>query len=320
MDTLLIMLKNVIIFVLLAVPGYLLVKGKILGARESGTLSKLLTNIGMPALILSSTLKLEFSGEFTKSLLLVAAIGLVFLVGTFLLSALFVLKDNDDKRRGMMRFCMVFSNNGFIGIPLARAVFGEDSPVMAYLIILNILMNVVMFTLGSYLISGDRSTVNVKKAVLTPVFLSFVIGIVLNLLGVPAALPELQTYATHFSGIVTPLSMLVLGINLSQLPLKRLFNSWRMYYTSAVRLVLFPVVGVVIMLLLQKLTPAVTPDAVIGFFIGVGMPTAGLASAFADRYNGDMENAVILTLGTTILSVVTIPVLYWLLTTIVSTI
>lgn len=317
MDTLFIMLKNVIIFVLLAVPGYLLVKGKLLGAKESGTLSKLLTNIGMPFLILSSTLKLEFSGEFTKSLLLVAGIGLVFLTGTFLLSALFVLRDNEDKRRGMVRFCMVFSNNGFIGIPLARAVFGEDSPVMAYLIVLNILMNVVMFTLGSYLISGDRSTINVKKAIMTPVFLSFVIGIVLNLLGVPAALPELQTYSTHFSGIVTPLSMLVLGINLSQLPLKKLFTSWRMYYTSLVRLVIFPVIGVAVMLLLQALTSAVTADAVIGFFIGVGMPTAGLASAFADRYNGDMENAVILTLGTTVMSVITIPVLYWLLTTIV---
>ncbi len=54
-------------------------------------------------------------------------------------------------------------------------------------------------------------------------------------------------------------------------------------------------------------------DAVLGFFIGLAMPTAGLASVFADQYGGDTENAVILTLGTTVLSIVTIPVLYWLL-------
>lgn len=318
MDTLFIMLKNVIIFVLLAVPGYLLVKGNTLGPKESGVLSKLLTNLGMPFLILSSTLKLEFDGELTKSLIVVGVLGVVFLVGAFLLTALFVLRDQETKRKGMVRFCMVFANNGFIGIPLARAVFGEASPVMAYLIVLNIVMNVLMFTLGVYLISGDRSAINVKKALLTPVFLAFVIGIVLNLLGVTKVLPELQTYATHFSGIVTPLSMLVLGMKLTQVPMKNLFVSWRMYYTSAVKLVLFPIMAVAIGLLLQKISfLSLTNDAVIGLFISFAMPTAGLASVFSDQYRGDTENAVILTLGTTIVSVITIPVLYWVLRMIV---
>ena len=318
MDTLFIMLKNVIIFVLLAVPGYLLVKGKKLGPKESGTLSKLLTNLGMPFLILSSTLKLEFSGELTKSLIVVGILGILFLVGTFLLSALFVLRDHDEKRKGMVRFCMVFANNGFIGIPLARAVFGEAFPVMAYLIVLNIIMNVIMFTLGVYLISGDKSTISVKKAVLTPVFLAFVIGIVLNLLGVSNVVPELQTYATHFSGIVTPLSMLVLGMKLTEVPMKKLFVSWRMYYTSAVKLVLFPIIAVAVGLLLQKIPfLRLSNDAVIGLFISFAMPTAGLASVFSDQYKGDTENAVILTLGTTIVSVLTIPVLYWALRMIV---
>jgi predicted permease len=318
MDTLIIMLKNVIIFVLLAVPGYLLVKGKILGPQESGTLSKLLTNLGMPFLILSSTLKLEFNGEMTRSLLVVGVLGVLLLVGAFLLSALFVLRDQEEKRKGMVRFCMVFANNGFIGIPLARAVFGEASPVMAYLIVLNIIMNVVMFTLGVYLISGDKSSINVKKAVLTPVFLAFVIGIVLNLLGVTRVVPELQTYATHFSGIVTPLSMLVLGMKLTQVPMKKLFVSGRMYYTSAVKLVLFPAIAVALGLLLQKVPfLSLTNDAVIGLFISFAMPTAGLASVFSDQYRGDTENAVILTLGTTIVSVITIPILYWALRMIV---
>ena len=77
METLFIMLKNVIIFVLLAVPGYLLVRGKLLGGKESGTLSKLLTNVGMPFLILSSTLKLEFSGEFTKTIVVAGVITVI---------------------------------------------------------------------------------------------------------------------------------------------------------------------------------------------------------------------------------------------------
>ena len=314
MSTLMIMLKNVIIFVLLAVPGYLLVKGKLLGQKESGTLSKLLTNVGMPFLILSSTLKLEFSGEFTKTIIIAGVVGIIFTVLMFLASAFVVRWESDEKRRGMMRFCMTFANNGFIGIPLARAVFGEASPVMAYLIILNIITNVLMFTLGVYLISGDKNAINVKKAVLNPVLIAFLVGVVLNLAGVPTLVPELQTYATYFSNIVTPISMVVLGMKLAGVQMSRLFNSWRMYYVSAFRLAVFPAVIVAILMLLRGIPAlSVNTDMIIGFFVAIAMPTAGLASAFSDQYNGDTDNAVIFTLGTTILSVATIPVLYWVL-------
>ena len=313
MDALIVMLKNVLIFVLLAVPGYLLVKGKLLTAKDSGLLSKLLTYVGMPALILSSTLKLEFTGEFTLSIVITATLGVAFIVGMFFATALLV-RGSDEKRRGMTRFCMIFANNGFIGIPLAKAVLGEDSPVMAYLIVLNIIMNLTMFTLGTYLISGDKKSMNLKKALLTPVLMAFVAGIVLNLVGVAKWVPELQTYATHFSGIVTPLSMLVLGIKLAEVPIKKLFTSGRMYYVSAMRLVLFPVICMGILFLLQ-LVPfmKVSNDMLLGFFMAYAMPTAGLASAFADQHKGDGENAVIFTLGTTVLSIASIPVLYWLL-------
>lgn len=314
MDTLIIMLKNVLIFVLLAVPGYLLVKGKSLSQKESGTLSKLLTNIGMPFLIFSSTLKLELSGSFALRLIICGVFCVLFTTAFFFLCALFVRFDKEDKRQRMMRFCMAFANNGFIGIPLARAVFGEDSPVMAYLIILNIITNVLMFSLGTSLLSGDKKSLDLKKVFLNPVLLAFLAGIAVNLTTVTKFVPEIQTYCTHFSGIVTPLSMVILGMKLAAIPMGRLFASWRMYYVSAVRLVLFPALGVALGLLLRQI-PALGLDNsfVLALFMGFAMPTAGLASAFADRYQGDTDSAAVFTLGTTILSVATIPVLYMLL-------
>ena len=313
MDTFLIMLKNVLIFVLLAVPGYLLVRGKLLTAKESGTLSKLLTNIGMPFLILSSALKLEFNGELTKNIIVAGVLGVLFILFMFFSTALFC-RDSNEKIRGMMRFSAIFANNGFIGIPLVAAVFGSDSIVMAYIIILNILNNVLMFTLGVYLVSGDKKAINMKKALLNPVLLAFIAGVILNLLGINKFLPELQTYATHFSGIVTPLSMLVLGMKLAEVPMKKLFTSGRMYYVSGLRLVLYPALAVGV-LFLTNMIPVLNLgiDGILAFFVAYAMPVAGLASAFADQYGGDGENAVILTLGSTVLSVVTIPVLYWVL-------
>ena len=318
METLIVMLKNVLIFLLLALPGYLLVKGKILRIRETEILSKLLTNLGMPFLVLSSTLKLQLNGEFTKSIIVMAVLGALFLLLMFFTSAWLVRGVQDKKKSGAIRFCMMFVNNGFIGIPLVSAVFGEGSPLIAYLIVLNIVMNMFIFTVGIYLISGDRSAVNLKKAFLTPVFVAFLAGITLNLLGVGKTIPEIQTYATHLSGIVTPLAMLVLGMKMTQVPMKRLFTSGWMYYTSAVRLLIYPAVGVAAMLLLRNVPfLALGGNEIIAFFIGYALPTATMGTVLCDQYEGDTETAVTLTLGMTILSVITIPVLYWLLCMIV---
>lgn len=314
MDTLLIMLKNVIIFVLLAVPGYLLVKGKLLKAQDSGALSKLLTNVGMPALILSSTLGLELTGEFALTLVIMAVLCVAFTFVMFFTTTWLCAGEKNEKTRGMMRFCSVFANSGFIGIPLANAVFPGNTALMAYLIVSNIVMNVMMFSLGVYLISGDKKAINLKKAVLTPVFLAFLVGIVLNLLKVTAVVPELNTFANHLKGIVTPLSMTVLGMKLAEVPMKKLFSSGRMYYVSFLRLVLYPVVGVALTLALRMIPGlGINADFILGFFVGFAMPTAGLASAFSDQYSGDTPHAVIFTLGTTIVSILTIPVLYWAL-------
>lgn len=314
MDTFMIMLKNVVIFVLLAVPGYLLVKGKKLQQKDSGGFSLLLTNVCIPFMILSSALKLEFSGEFTRSILITGAIGILFTVGMFFATAPMTRGEKNEKTRGIMRFCMIFANNGFIGIPLAKAVFGDGSPVMAYLIILNVINNVMLFTLGIFLVSGDKKTISLKKGLMNPVLVSFLIGVALNLLGVNRVFPELQTYATYFSNAVTPLSMVVLGMKLAGVPMKRLFTSGKMYFTSFVRLVAFPILGVALMMLLRPISALlISNDAIIGFFVAFAMPAAGLATAFSDQYRGDVENAVVFTLGTTILSVIAIPVLYWAL-------
>lgn len=318
MDTFLIMLKNVIIFVLLAVPGYLLVKGKKLSQQESGALTKLLTNIGMPFLILSSTLKLELTPELAKTLLVagIAGIGLNMLM--FFLSPVFTRGETDEKRKKMMRVCMAFANNGFIGIPLAKAVFGESSMVMVYLIVLNIVTNVMLFTLAEPLLMEDKKKVNLLKIIFTPVLIAFLAGLALNLLGITKAVPELQTYATHFSNIVTPLSMVILGMKLAAVPMVRLFTTWRMYYVSAIRLVLYPALCVAVAMLL-KMVPGLSVDSnmVIAIFVAFAMPTFGLAPTFADQHKGDTEHAVVFTLGTTILSVATIPVLYMILEMIV---
>lgn len=316
MDSFLIMLKNVLMFVLLALPGYILIKTKILKQESSAVLSKVLSWVGMPFLILSGTLGITIDGSTLLSLAICTGLGIVFILAQFFITLPISLMERNKKTRGMMRFCQAFANNGFLGLPLAMAVFGAGSKEVMYLSILNILSNIFMYTLGAYLVSGDRKSINIKKALLSPVLIAFVIGIILNLSGVVEYVPEILTYSGHLKGLVTPLSMFVLGIKLAGVKFTSLFASWRMYYVSAIKLVVFPVAISAIMLALGKLTVA-DPEMIKGMFIAFAVPTAGLASAFADEYDGDATNAVAFTLGTTLISIATIPILYtaldWLL-------
>ena len=315
MGAFLIMLRNVLLFVALALPGYLLVKCKLMKQEQSGALSKLLMYVGMPFLILSGTINnLTFNKETLLSVGLVALVGVGYTLAAFLVSRPLTAMEREEKGRGMMRFCAVFSNNGFLGIPLAIAVFGQSSPVFTVLIVLNIITNVLMYTLGAYLVSGDKKSASLKKAFFNPVLIAFLIGVVLNLLKVKEYIPEVVTYVGHFSNIVTPVSMTILGMKLGAVKLSALFSSWKTYHTSALKLIAFPAVIVAVMLALRALfAEIVSAEMVLGFFVAFAMPTAGLASTFADSFGGDTDNAVAFTLGTTLLSILTIPMIYWLL-------
>ena len=313
-DALIIMLKNVIVFVALAIPGYLLIKTKLLKKEQSGALSMLLMYVGMPFLIFSSTINnITINTELLATIGIVLGVGVVYTFAMFFVSKPLTKMEREQKTQGMMRFSSVFSNNGFLGIPLAMAVFGAGSMALMVVIILNIVTNVLMYTLGIYLISGDRKAISLKKAFLNPVLIAFVIGIIANLLNVKGYVPEVATYSTHFSNLVTPISMTILGMKMGGVKFLELFKSWKTYYVSALKLVVFPMIIVAIVFVLNQVTAIITPDMVLGVLIAFAMPTAGLASTFSDNFGGDTENAVAFTLGTTVLSIVTIPVLYWLL-------
>lgn len=310
MEEFMIMLRNVLMFVALAIPGYILVKGKLLRPEQSGVLSKLLMYVALPFMIFSGVVKnLTFDKESLVMLGIVAVIGIVAVLGMFFVSAPLMKMEKNRKTRGMMRFCTVFANNGFLGIPLAVAVFGADSPAFTVLIVLNIINNVLMYTLGAYLATGDKKNISIKKAFVNPVLISFVLGCLCNLLGVAKYIPEVATFSNHFSNIVTPVSMTVIGMKLGAVPLRTLFRSGRLYYVSLLKLVLFPAVITAALLAVK----GIATEIILGVFIAYATPTAGLSATFADEFGGDTENAVIFTLGTTVLSVLTIPTLYWVL-------
>jgi predicted permease len=306
------MLRNVVVFVLLAVPGFILVKTNTLKTEQSSALSKLLQYVGMPFLIFGNTLHMQFNARFTKMALLTLGLIAVYIVAIFFLSKPLVPKEPDKKKQGVMRYAAIFSNCGFLAIHLAQAVYGTGSEIVTFVILLNILTNMFIYTFGVYLVSGDKNAVNVKSVLINPVMLAFFVGIAFNLLNVADYVPEVLTYTGHFSGIVTSVSMTVIGIKLGSVKLSALFTGWKMYYVAFLKLVVFPVAFVALLVVANK-TLSLPVEIVMAFFISISMPTSGMSSAFADIYGGDTKGAVTYTLGSTVLSLATIPVLYALL-------
>ncbi len=308
------MLSNVIIFVALALPGYILAKSKLISTEQSNSLSRVLIYVGVPFLIFNSTIKIELNSSALSVILLSAIISIAYMFLWFFLTKPTTSLIKDFKTQGMARFCIFSSNNGFLGIPLATAVFASAMPlVVTSVVITNIITNVVMYTLGIYLISCDKKTMSLKKILLNPCLIAFLIAIIFNLLKVSDYLPQLSTYSTHLSSMVTPISMIIIGIKLGSIPIANIFKSKKMYYVSLFKLIVVPTVITAILLALKQFLP-IPNELILGLFVSFAMPSAGMGTTFADNYNGDTENAVVFILGTTALSVITIPTLYYILT------
>lgn len=313
MQELLIMLKNVLVFVALAVPGYILVKTKILSVKDSNILSKVLVNIAVPFLILSSVLDVDLSPKMAVQLLMVALIAFVGLLGTYFLSKPTSMIEKDASQRGVTRFSMFFPNNGFLGLPLAIALFDNTMPeIIAFVAIINVVTNILILILGSYTISGDKKYISVKGILTSSVLIAFIIGLILNLTKVCDIVPEIKSYSNHLKGLVTPLSMTIIGMKFGEINFKSLFTDKKLYLVSLIRLVVFPVLVVLVVFALRIFLP-ITNEMIIAVFIGFAMPIAALCTTLADKFNIEGNNASIYVLGTTLFSVITLPILYSLL-------
>ncbi len=170
-----------------------------------------------------------------------------------------------------------------------------------------------MYTLGTYLASGDKKTISIKKIITNPVLISFIISLPLNLLNVKKYIPEIEDYSKYFNNTVTPLAMMVLGMKMAGIKFSKLFSGKRVYIVCAVKLIAFPIIAVAIAFLGALLFPQYRIDLILCIFIAFATPTAALATTFADQFSGDTEGAAKYTLTTTLFCVITIPILYLLL-------
>ena len=284
--------------------GYLARRLGYLGGETDQKLSKIILNITMPCLIVASVATGdELPG--TAEILSVLKVAAVFYGMELLLSAVVPrLLGGTDKQKGVWRYTLVFPNMAFIGYPVAVALFGPEA--LFYAVILVLPFNLLAYSLGPLMLAG-RAKFRWQQLT-SPCIIASVIALVVALghIQLPAIVGECAGFVGN---LTTPLSLLVVGSLLAGLSVGKVFASPRLWALTAVRLLVLPAL---LWLLLGWMN--VEPPMVAGIaVILMAMPTAVNGSMLSMEYGGDTECMAQITFLTTLVSIITIPVVSALL-------
>lgn len=298
---------NVLMVVVLAVPGYCLRKAKLLPENTAGIFAVLLLYISQPFLMMSSL----FDKEFDPSMLLDFAWILLFAVVLQLLvyftSKLFFFKEKEEAARRACEASSYLGNVGFMGIPVMQMLFPNNPEMILYTVVYNIAFNAMTWTLGVFAITGERKRINPLKIILNPPTIAVIIALPLFFCNVP--IPEqVMTPIRYLGDMTLPLSMIILGLRLADMRLISLVNDWKVYMVAFVKLIVSPLLCLGVLMLCALFMP-IGRTAIIALYIIGAMPTASSALTFAEMFGGAKETAAAATLMNTLLCIVTIPVL-----------
>ena len=267
-------------------------------------LSRLVINITCPALILSSSM----SGELPDRRYILPLLGISILTYVVLTAAAWVLSRVLTRKvadRGVVAFALVFGNVGFMGYPVVASIFGHQA--VFYAAVLNVVNTFAVFTIGTMMITGGEGSDPErfsKKVLYSTPMLSAYLSMLIVALGIDNIPGYISQPLTMIGNITVPAALLIIGSSMSQLPLRALIGNLTVYGTTLFRLALLPV-GVHFLCLALGFDPFVTSINT----VVIAMPVATYGTILCLKYNRDTTLIAEVTFITTLLSMITIPLL-----------
>ena len=291
------------LFVIVIV-GYMAGKLGYMGGEFDRKLSSLVINWTCPALILSSAMTGELPDRrFILPLLAISVVTYLVLTGVAFWLPRFLTRRKDDE--GVVGFAMMFGNVGFMGYPVVASIFGHEA--VFYAAVLNVVNTFAVFTVGTILVTGKGEVEgpHFQKKVLysTPMLSAYLTMLIvaLEIDDIPACISQ---PLTMIGDITVPAALLIIGSSMSQLPLRALMGNSTVYITTVMRLVVVPVAMYFLCLLLGFDPYVVNINTVV-----IAMPVATYGTILCLKYNRDTSLMAEVTFITTLLSMITIPLL-----------
>lgn len=289
---------NVLTLFLLMGVGVACAKTKLLSDGAVKALANLVLYIATPCVIIKSCIR-AFDPAMLWGFLTVVAVAAV-THAVLMLLAKVVFRDSDENRRRVLRSAVVFSNAGYMAIPLQQAILGDVGVFYcaAYIIVFNLFL----WTYGLAEMSGE-SRLSVKKILLNPGIIGVVVGLTLFVFSVPV--PALIADGVgHLASLNTPVPMLIVGYYLAQTNLVSALKDGRGWLCIALRLVAAPLLALGALLLC-----GVRGNQLTACMICIATPVATACTMFATRFDRNPRLSVNLVSLSTLLSVATLPLM-----------
>ena len=290
-----ILLRQIAIMALLMAVGILLSRRGFLSPQGTKDLGAILLRIIIPCVIVKSYIT-AYSRERLLELALSAGLALVAFILAMGIAYLVY-----GKRRRIENFASAFCNAGFIGIPLAQAVIGDEG--VFYMAASVALLNLFQWTYGVYIMTDRRDSISAKTIAKNPVVIAIVIGIALFLSRLPV--PGIVTSTLgYIAGMNTPVAMILMGTYMAKLPWRKLLDK-RAYGCVLFRLVIIPAV----VLLVFWALPISNQNVALAAYLAAATPVGANICVFAQQYDCDYEFSVVTVCLSTVLSIVTVPLM-----------
>ena len=288
-----------VVLFIIVVLGYVLCKLGYMGDKFDQKLSAIVIDITCPALILSSVM----GDVLPDRTLILPLLGVGFLTYFILLVFGFfvprlITKNRDDQ--GMIGFALMFANVGFIGYPIVSSIFGPKA--IFYAALLNMPNTFFIFTAGVMLVKGEYSIRQLNPKVLfSPAMIAAFAAALIVALNLHT--PDLIARPITMVGNITvPAALMVIGSSMARLPLKQIIGSWKVYVSSAVRLVVVPVS--------LYFRVCGVSDAINDInTVVIAMPVASFGTMFCMKYGRNPALMTEITFITTVASILTIPLI-----------
>lgn len=296
------LLQQMIVLFILMLIGYYVSKKRFITDATFKQLSWIVVYVACPAMVISGSVN---SGKMIEGKELFSTMGLTLLIYAVLILIAFitpVLLGVPKEDRGVYKVMMIFSNIGFMGFPLVGSIYGAEA--LLYAALFQIPFNILIYTYGILVLkkkTDDNEKLDLKK-ILNIGVICCIISIIISLFQVETP-TFVKTTVSNLSNLTAPLSMMVIGASLTKIKFRDLFTDVRLLLFCGLKLLVIPIA------MLFVLKQFIDSDMVLGVcMVVLSTPVASMTAMLAQQYDGNYALASKGVAVSTILSVITMPI------------
>ena len=255
-------------------------------------------------MIFNSFQSIKFDWDILGKIFLFFLITLILITLDIVICFLILNKKYDQPKYRMLSIASALGNVGFLGAPLISGLYPDSPIVVCYSSIYTSSLTIMGFTVGVYALTTNKNYMSLYSALYNQGTISIGIAVIIYL--AEWAFPKILGDAVSLlAKMSTPLCMHILGMRLATANFLTLFKRPFVYVTCFLKLIVFPLVSYLIVYFL----PFLDEEFKSSIFILSGAPCAAVILSLAELYNTEQELSANVVLVSTILCVVTLPIL-----------